>query len=200
MKILKHITENEVIAEFLKSEMKSKRFGRRIVGALKNKSKRIITNPNLENKKDNQFRRNLFGKVRGFGGNKDLFENFPLDIKWFRAIITKQELKKVKYIDYSYWNEISNKTRLPSEAIKNVKDDVKIFNVGNEGFWEILSEVKKGKRLPYMILVAKNRKSQLVVLEGHARLTAYFLEPKVMPQKLEVIIGYSEKITDWNLY
>jgi len=200
MNVIKQIPENEVVAEFLKSEINSKRFGKRILNALKNKPKRIITNPNLKNKKENQFRKNLFGKVRGFGRNKDLFENFPDDIKWFKAIITKKELKKVKYIDYSYWNEISNKTRLPIHATKNIKADIKIYGVSNEGFLEITSEIKKGKSFPYMIFVTKNKRSRLVVLEGHARLTAYFLEPKLIPETLKVIIGYSDKMTNWDLY
>ncbi len=200
MKILKQTTEDEVIAEFLRSEINSKRFGKRIVEALKNKPKKIITNPNLENKGENQFRRNLFGEVRGFGRNKDLFENFPTDVKWFKAIIEKQELKKIKYIDYSYWNKLSNKTRLPTQATKNIKADVKIFGVSNRGFWEILSKIKKGKTFPYMILVAKNKRSRLVVLEGHARLTAYFLEPKYIPKRMEVIAGYSDKMDNWDFY
>lgn len=183
MEILKQITEDEVIAEFLKSEINSKRFGKRMVDALMNKTRRIITNPNLENKEENQFRRNLLGEVRGFRRNKDLFENFPNNVKWFRAIITRPELKSVKYINYSYWNELSNKTRLPSKAAKNVQKDIEIFGVSNKGFREILSEIKKGKNFPHMVFVTKDRKSQFVVLEGHARLTAYFLEPKFIPQK-----------------
>src|SRR5271157_463585 len=120
MKILKQITEDEMIAEFLKAEINSKRFGKRIIKALNTKPKTIITKPNLKNKKENQFRRTLLGKVRGFGRNKNLFEDFPKDIRWFRANITKDELKKVKYINYSYWNELSNKTRSPIQAARNI--------------------------------------------------------------------------------
>lgn len=199
-KELKEISEDEVISEFLKSEINSQRFGKRIINALGKNSKRIITNPNLNNSKENQFRKNLLGEVRGFGRNEALFENFPDDVKWFKAVITKKELKRIKYIDYGYWSEISNKTRLPYIASKNIKADLKIYNVSNRIFWEILSEIKKGKKFPYMVFVAKNRKSRFVILEGHARLTAYYLEPKLIPEKLEVIIGYSEKMTKWDLY
>jgi hypothetical protein len=200
MKILNQIEEVEVISEFLKSEINSKRFGKQILYALKNKSKKIITNPDLNNEKDNQFRKNLFGKVRGYGKNRDLFENFPEDVKWFKAIITKQELKNVKYIDYSYWNEISNNTRLPSKSSKNIKENVEIYGVSNKGFWEIHAEIKKGKTFPYMIFVAKNKKSRIVILEGHARLTSYYLEPKLIPAEIEIIVGYSDKMVNWNLY
>ncbi|MEK6847890.1 MAG: hypothetical protein AABX50_02070 [Nanoarchaeota archaeon] len=200
MRILHQITEDEVITNFLKSEINSKRFRKPIILALKNKSKKIILHPNLKDRKENQFRRKLLGKVRGFGMNRDLFENFPNNVKWFKAFIKRQELKNVKYINYSYWNELSNKTRLPSEASKNVQKGLKIFNVDNEGFQQILSKIKKGKKLPDMIFVAKNKKSRMVILEGHARMTGYFLEPKHIPKKLEIIIGYSNKINKWGLY
>ena len=202
MKILKKISEDEMIIEFLKAEINSKRFGKTIIDALnkKKKSKNIIINPNLEDKKENQFRRKLFGEVRGFGKNKDIFEDFPKDVKWYKARITKKELGKIKYIDYSYWNKLSNGTRLPVQAAKNINAGVKIFNVSNEGFLEILSVIKNKKTFPPMIFVAKNKKSRIVVLEGHARLTAFFIEPKYIPKTMDVIIGYSEKMTLWNLY
>ncbi|MEK6819647.1 MAG: hypothetical protein AABY03_00415 [Nanoarchaeota archaeon] len=202
MKIIKKISEDEMISEFLKGEVNSPRFGKKIIDSLKRdkKDKRILLNPNLNNKNENIYRKNLLGKLRGFGRNKDIFEKFPKDIKWFSAIVTKTELKKIKYIDYSYWNELSNKTRLPSIAAKNIKKGLKVYGIGNEGAFEILAKIKKGKKFPQIILVAKNKKSKVVVLEGHARITAYFLEQKYLPNKMEVIIGYSNKISKWDLY
>lgn len=197
MKILKKISENEMIAEFLKGEIKSKRFGKDITGALEKekKSKNIIIGPNLNNKRENTFRKKLLFKVR-----KEFFEGFPADIRWYEAIIQKQELKKVKYIDFSYWNKLSDETRLPIRAAKNVKAGIKIFDVSNKGFFEIQSEIKKGKKMPLMIFIAQNKKSQIVILEGHARLTAYFLNEKYIPKEMKIIIGYSGKLTEWDLY
>lgn len=200
MKLLRSITEDEVISVFLKGEIKSKRFGKEIVAALKGRGREIITHPSLKSRKDNIFRRNLLAKVRGFGKNRDLFENFPADVKWFKAIIDAKELKKAMYINYSYWNELSNGTRLPLNSAKNIKENVKVFNVSNKLYWEILAAIKKGKKIEPMIFVAKNRKSRLGVLEGHARLTAYFLEPQMIPKKVEVILGYSDKMDLWDLY
>lgn len=197
MKILKEVSESEVIAEFLKGEIKSKRFGKDIIDSLKKekKSKYVVIHPDLSNKLENKFRKKLLGKVR-----EEFFENFPTDVKWYKAIIQKQELRKVKYIDYSYWNKLSNDTRLPVRAAKNVKAGVKIFGVSNNGFFEILSEMEKGRKLPIMIFVAKNKQSRLVVLEGHARLTAYFLNEKYIPKEMKIIIGYSENLAKWDLY
>ncbi len=202
MKIIKQIFEDEVIAEFLKGEINSSRFEKNILDNLKRdkKSKRILLNPNLENKNENLYRKKLLGKIRGFGKNKEIFENFPKDIIWVKSIFDKKELEKVKYINYSYWNEISNKSRLPIEAVKKISKGEKVYDVSNDGFFEILSVIKQKKKFPKMIFVVKNKKSRIVVLEGHARLTAYFLAPKYIPKEMEVIIGFSEKITNWDLY
>ena len=89
---------------------------------------------------------------------------------------------------------------MPVQAAKNIKCGVKTFDVSNEGFLEILSVIKNKKTFPPMIFVAKNKRSRIVVLEGHARLTAFFLELKYIPKTMDVIIGYSEKMTLWNLY
>jgi hypothetical protein len=197
MKILKKISEDEVIAEFLKGEINSKRFGKDIINALKKKkkSKNIVINPDLRNKSENKFRKKLLEEVR-----EEFFENFPVDVKWYKAIIQKQELKKVKYINYSYWNRLSDETRLPIRAAKNVRAGVKVFGVSNKGFFEILSRIEKGGKIPVMIFVAKNKRSRLVVLEGHARLTAYFLSEKYIPKTLKIIVGYSQKLVKWDLY
>jgi hypothetical protein len=202
MEIKEQVSEDEVIAEFLKGEINSKRFGKKILDILTKdkKEERILLNPNLENKKENLYRRKLLSKTRGFGKDKEIFENFPKDIIWKKAVFSKKELEKVKYIDYSYWNEISNKSRLPKEAAKKINKGEKVYDVSNDGFFEILSVIKQKIKFPKMIFVTKNKKSRVVVLEGHARLTAYFLAPRYIPKEIEVIIGFSEKIKDWDLY
>lgn len=199
MQILEQITEDEFIAEFLKAEINSKRFGKSIIEGLKSYSKEIILNPNLKKREENKFRKILLGKVRGWN-NKFIFEKFPKDIKWFKVMINKNELSKVKYIKHDYWDKISNNTRSPIEATKNINKGIEVFGEKNKLYFDILSEIKKEKALPRMILVAKNKESKIVVLEGHARLTAYFLETENTPEKIEVIIGYSDKIENWGLY
>ena len=38
------------------------------------------------------------------------------------------------------------------------------------------------------------------VIEGHLRLTVYMMEPHLVPDELEVILGSSDRMTDWRLY
>lgn len=202
MKLKREISNEEMVSIFLKAEIGSGRFGERIKKVLKKdkKSDKIVTKPDLKNKSENNYRKKLLGKARGYGFNRGLFKHFPENVQWYKAVISKKELEKVKYINYSYWNRLSSRTRLPSKAIKKVKERRKIFGVTGQLYFDILSDIKKGCKMVLMIFVAKNKKSRIVVLEGHARLTSYFLEPKHIPKEIEVIIGYSENMDKWGLY
>jgi hypothetical protein len=200
MELKQQITEDVMIAEFLKAEIDSQRYGSTIKKVLGDVEDSIISNPNMNDEDENKYRKWLLGEVRGYGKNKALFENFPSGINWRMAVFSKEDLQSVMYIDYSYWNELSNNTRLPSDAAKNVLSNVEIYGVKNDGFLELNSVIKQGKTFPKMIFVSRNENSRIVALEGHARLTAYCIDTEYIPPELEVIIGFSEDIVAWDLY
>ncbi|MAG38213.1 hypothetical protein CMI45_02410 [Candidatus Pacearchaeota archaeon] len=201
MKLIKKITKNIMIGEFLRAEIDSPRFSKRIKKALKRdkKTKEIIIKPNFDIVKDNKYRKKLLGEVRGYP-NERIFHNFPTDIKWELVFLNEKELKKIKYINWDYWNKITKNSRKPEDAVKNIKSGVKIKKADWENFDEIVKVIKINKKIPLIILVAKNKRARKVVLEGHARLTAYLYEPRLIKKGLNVIIGYSDKISNWNLY
>jgi hypothetical protein len=62
------------------------------------------------------------------------------------------------------------------------------------------NKLRRGAQFPTLIFVAKDVDAYLVVMEGHVRLTAYLIAPEYIPSELEVIIGYSEQITEWGCY
>lgn len=200
MRIVSQIQEDEVIAEFLFAEINSERFKEGILNALGNQDLNLLIKPNLNDQAENQIRRDILGQTRGFGRNTDLFENFPTEVKWYKALFQKQDLNEVMYINYSYWNELSSNTRLPMQASKNILNQIEVFGVSNQGFLDINLAIKKGKVFPKLIFVSMNENSRVVVLEGHARLTAYYIESDYIPDELEVIIGFSDKFSVWDLY
>lgn len=202
MEIIKEISEDELILLFLKSELYSNRFGKQITDQIQkdNQNENIITNPDLSKETQNVYRRRLLEKYRGYGINKHLFDNFPEKITWHRYLITKSELEKVKYINYDYWNKLSSETRLPVIAARNIKNGLEIFNVSNNNFINASKYIKSGGEFPPIILVCKSLEDDIVILEGHLRVTAYFLEPECIPYKLEVVLGVSKDFANWKLY
>jgi hypothetical protein len=200
VKILNQVQEDEVIAEFLLAEINSDRFKEGILNALRDHDLNLLIKPNLNDQTENKIRRDILGQTRGYGRNTDLFENFPKEVKWYKALFKKQDLKEVMYINYSYWNELSSNTRLPLQASKNIMNQIEVYEISNQGFLDINLVLKNGKVFPRLIFVSMNENSRIVVLEGHARLTAYFIESEYIPDELEVLIGYSEKFSEWDLY
>src|SRR5690606_28051579 len=75
MDIIGQISEDEVIAEFLKAEINSPRFRDEVIAALNGIDDKLITQPNLHSDMENRLRKEILGKVRGYGPNRDLFEN-----------------------------------------------------------------------------------------------------------------------------
>jgi hypothetical protein len=75
-----------------------------------------------------------------------------------------------------------------------------VFGVKSSGLVSMANELQQGAQFPPLILVAKDTDAYLIVMEGHVRLTAYLIAPEYIPSKLEVILGYSEQLTEWGCY
>ncbi len=198
MKIIRNISEEEVVATFLKTELVSPRFKHRYSN-LSRKHIAMINNPNLKSKLENKYRSQLLSKTRGYPDRR-IFTNFPKNVSWKRAYLSKKELQEVQYIDYDYWNELSGGSRLPKDAAKNIRAGKTVFGHSNQNFKNMAKAVEKGIGFPELILVSTDKGGKMVALEGHARLTAFMLALKHIPNKIEVIIGFSKKMKKWDLY
>jgi hypothetical protein len=188
VRLLHRITEDEMIACYLRAEIPSERFGHKILMQLKrdNKDISIVNAPDLSSKKDNAYRRHLLASYRAY-----VFESLPRHTAWYRAALSRDEVTKIRYIDYSYWNEISDNTRLPSVAVKAILAGREIYGQSTEGFLAVAQALRAGTQFPELIVVGASPDAVLTVFEGHVRLTAYLLAPECIPAELEVIAGFA---------
>ena len=74
------------------------------------------------------------------------------------------------------------------------------FGVPSDWALGMAQEVARGARFPPLILVTTGPGAGLVVLEGHARLTAFMLARDELPPELEVLVGSSSAMTRWGLW
>ena len=77
------------------------------------------------------------------------------------------------------------------DAAERIKLGIEALHVGNGAYWYLADALKAGATLPELILVGADESEPLVLLEGHTRLTAYFLVPECIPPLLPVIVGYA---------
>lgn len=204
LEFLKQSSENEMISEFLKAELCSVRFGNKLANLLEKLKLQnsIIFKPDLLDIEENTIRRQIISKYRGYGENKDLFENFPHVEVWEWICLSNKDLEQVKYINYDYWVELSSGSRLAKKAAQNINNNIEIFNQKNNNFINASKKLLSGVDFPPMILISNIQRESLVVLEGHLRLTAYMLEPSAIPEKVKVIVGYasSNDLKKWKLF
>jgi hypothetical protein len=126
-----------------------------------------------------------------------MFEGFPKDAAWARFAISSLELMQVRYVDYSYWNELSGGSRLPSDAAIRIRKGAMVFGMSTHHFLEMAEALRNGAKYPELIVVGTETHSTLVILEGHTRLTAYALVPDLIPRDLTVIVGLSAAMSAW---
>ncbi len=202
MRRIQGSSEDEMIALFLRAELSSSRYGDQVGEQLRRAGldRRIILEPDLADDWENAQRRAILRAYRDYGNNTGLFDGFPTSVRWERATLSAVELARVKYIDYDYWVELSGGSRLAVDAARRINAGITVFGVSNDGFVALAKAVAAGVKLPELIVVTATDESDLVVLEGHVRLTAYFLSAGGPPPEVEVLIGYSPDFIHWGLY
>jgi hypothetical protein len=187
MRLLSATSFEDMIALYLKAELTG-RFGGEIEALLEREkaSRSVIESPDITDAADNALRRRILAGYRAY-----VFDDLPEHVQWHRALLTRDDVAQVRYMDYSYWNELSNHTRLPSVAAEVVRSGREVFGVSNEGFLQAAQALREGAHFPELIVVAESPDSPLTVLEGHKRLTAYLLAPECLPEELPVIVGFA---------
>jgi hypothetical protein len=192
MQHLEVITEHEMVAHFLRTEIHSVRFRQPILDRLQRdvRSRRIIDEPDLRSPEENAYRAWLLGELRGYKRQEDVFRFVPDDAVWHRYELSRAELARVRYINDDYWIELSGGSRLAIDAAPNIRRGIQVFGQSTQWALGLAREVERGVLFPELILVGRDEGAALTVLEGHVRLTAYCLALEHVPEPLTAIIGF----------
>jgi len=203
MQRLRPSSEAEMVALFLRTELSSDRWRDDLRALLKRAGlpEHVITAPDIGDDIENQARLRLLTEHRGYGTRTGYFEGFPDDVRWQWMAITPAELARGRYIEYDYWDELSGGTRLAVDAATRIRAGVTPFGVPNDRVLAMAHAVADGAWFPPLILVTTGRGgNELVVLEGHVRLTAFMLARDRLRPELEVLVGSSPTMARWDCW
>jgi hypothetical protein len=131
-------------------------------------------------------RRQLLREYRAY-----VFDELLAHVSWYRALPSRQEVATVRYIDYSYWNELSGHSRLPIVATEVIRAGREIHGQSTAGFLRAAQALREGTHFPELIVIGISPNELLTVYEGHVHLTAYMLAPEHVPDELEIIAGFA---------
>jgi hypothetical protein len=136
--------------------------------------------------------------LRDYDRREYLFEGFPRDTTWYSAIATERDLRKCSYLnDPRGWLAATGGTRSPSEAAARaltgaIRDTTLLATLH-----DVQSALNQHRSPRPLVLVCTPSADPVVVLEGNARITAYLMEPALLPAQLPMILGCSEHIDQW---
>lgn len=182
MNIIRSSSPDEAIHAWLQAELASKRFKNDLQKSLDKYglSTQIIIDPNLSDTSENDLRLKVLRDYR------DWFEDDIYAYNWKLVELAVDDVKALHYIDYSYWNELSDNTHLVGVAAENVKRGKVVFDVSNAHFFAIARAVEAGAQ--FAPIVALERGENLEIVEGHARATGYLLADNAT-NTLQAIVG-----------
>jgi len=195
MKLLKKIPESTMVAAYLKAELHSERFSDDLKRAAEKLgvNEAIILTPNLEDDHENELRAQVFGDYRGYKQNREMFTGFPDDLAWYEAELDREEVGNLRYVDYSYWNELTDQTHLVKDAVKNIQKGKIVFDVSNDRFLRFADKIAHGEyEVEPFIVWGNDTHSPLELLEGHLRATALGLAGDKAPEHIKVIVGLAQ--------
>jgi hypothetical protein len=203
MKLLQAVSEYVMVATYLQAEARSSSFGA-AVEALRQSMEvdpRSLSAPDYENPFQNAERAWMLGRYRGYGVDEMIFKGFPPSVLWTRAEMDVEELADIRYIPDEGWVRLSAGTRSPAVTARRIETGEAA--TADRKIEAIAKRIAAGEVLPPLIVVGPSLEQPergLVVLEGHARLTAYLLVAGEVDRPVPVIAGYSSLIERWPWY
>jgi hypothetical protein len=182
VRVLAVATEDDIVATFLRAELDSSRYAGQVLAALdaERLDRSQVERPDTSDPVANAARRRVLAAYRDYPDD-GVFIGLPADTEWQWAALGPAELLQVRYINWDYWIEVSGGTRRPLDAIPRVGD--------SPIYREIAAAVAAGRLPPALILIGRPPGIDLVVLEGHVRLTALTMAVEHLPPELTVLVG-----------
>jgi hypothetical protein len=199
MELLGPISEDEMIAVFLRGELASERFG----GAIKTLLARdglpdaVVLHPDVRDAGQNTARRRLLDEHRAYERREGLFNGFPLDVAWHRAALSPEEVLDILYIDWDWWLELSGGSRRPRDAAERIRAGA-AREADVAGHEPIAAALQRTPSPPELIALTTPDLRPLVLVEGHVRLTSYAVFPEYLPERLEILLGISPQAASWS--
>jgi O-antigen/teichoic acid export membrane protein len=186
-RLIRRVSENEVIAEFLKSDFDSPAF-REYQQSLRE----MVNTPDLDNPGDNAKRRALF-----FIRHLALWKEIPAGTSWYEMEMSEADLGQVRAFPRAQWRKLARGNFSINgivEAMRTRQHKVdapflsKIAAIGDQ----LLQE---DPGFSAVILIGINESEPLTVLDGNHRLVAAILASPGRLKKLRFLCGLSPRMT-----
>jgi len=185
-------SEDEMVAAFLQAEIYASRYDlqlRTLVRRL-GTTEAMIEEPDLADGAENALRSQLLTQHRGWRTGQYLFRGWPEGLTWSRVTLDSADAQHIRYANSPEWTELSGGTWMATEGAKRVATgDRSLIGWRPEtldAITGIRAAIQAGKSFPPIIAIGVPSGRVIILVEGHARMTAYL---SLGLDRLEIIYG-----------
>lgn len=187
LRVLRSLSEHEVIAHFLRSEFHHPEF------TDYQEFLHLVSQPDLESHRENALRRALLFLRRGA-----MWRELPDDTQWFQVRLTIDDLARIRFFPRAQWRRVAEGSFYVTDMIESLR--LKWPKSSNDEFFRKLgrltSSVQASLLNPTVLLIGVDDRSPLTILDGNHRMAAAMLaQPPAALENFQFICGLSPAMT-----
>jgi len=193
LRLRRMLTEDETIAEFLRSEFHHPEFD-----GYRQQFDYLVRKPDLKSVRENALRQALLFLRRGA-----MWRELPEDTKWFEVELTKADLERIRFFPRAHWRRVAQGSFYLTDVIERIRLMLVNFpdtEIPHDEFIEKLTRltrlVRQGFTNPTILMIGVDSRGPLTILDGNHRMAAVLLAESPSTLKgLRFICGLSPKMT-----
>ena len=188
LSIARPMSEQQVIAEFLRSEFHHPEFEE-----YRKEFEYLVTRPDMESDRENALRRALLFLRRGA-----MWRELPVDTEWFKVELTRQDLVRIRFFPRAQWRRMAAGSFYLTQMADSLRE--KWLQSPDDDFFRKLhrmtTSLHDGTVSPTVLLIGIDAQSPLTILDGNHRMAAAILsQPPADLETFQFICGLSPAMT-----
>lgn len=188
VRLMRRISEDEVIAEFLKSDFRCAEF-REYHETLRD----MVLRPNFEDSRENAMRRALL-----FLRHMALWKELPPDTEWFEVSVNEADLRNIRVFPRAQWRKLADGNFSISKITEGMRTRQHAMDPAFLAKIAAIRDllIQNDPTFAAVILIGVNENEPLTILDGNHRLTAAMLASPQMLTQLRFVCGLSPHMTE----
>jgi O-antigen/teichoic acid export membrane protein len=187
LRLLRELREEEVMAEFLRSEFHHPEFDE-----YRNEFNSLVLHPNLESSRENSVRQALLFLRRGA-----MWRELPADTRWFQAELTVEDLSRVRFFPRAQWRRVAKGSFYLTDVVERIR--IRLQEPFQNDFLSKLrtlsSSVEESLINPTVLLIGVDNTGPLTILDGNHRMAAAMLGSQASAlNRLRFVCGFSPEM------
>jgi O-antigen/teichoic acid export membrane protein len=189
IRVIRRVSEDEVISEFLKSDFDNSAFGE-----YQDALRELVRTPNLEGAGENAKRRALLF-IRHFA----LWKELPQGTEWFEVDVRAADLAQIRVFPRAQWRKLAR----GNFTVTVIAERLRTFrcrNVGEEAFLSKIAALRGLLRQDAdpgaVLLIGLNENQPFTILDGNHRLVAALLTSPESVPRFRFLCGLSPRMTE----